>query len=314
MATPLGGSTFNPRYRRKRSNRSGMLLNAQLQNALDQYRASAGATGSGGGGAGNTSQLFNILGMEGQSNPTTANLTPAQQTAVQAAQLASTRASSFGGGGGGSPAAQAFAQTYGQQGGGAGNGSVPTDPWTGFAGTFAPGGQPILEDKPEVIINEALKQMGFNPDSGMMALMKDDAQALQWLAMLTLGTGDANSQDFEDYLNFANDYVKRQMTPGGPGMDANAMMQTILDAPKGSAVYALMNEATTPQEQANIVKGLMSAAIMGKTPLMRQAMQNRLESSTNDWLAQKAMGTGGYDGSLANFLQRGGGGFFGPRR
>jgi len=311
MATGFGTPTFNPKYRRKRSNRSGMLLSATLQNALDQAKASIAAAGSGGGGAPNTAALFGLLGADDATY--TGGLTPAQQTAVRAAQ-ASARAKtalSGSGGGGGSTAAQQFAQTYGQSSGGGGNGDVPTDPWTGFAGNFAPGGQPILEDDPQVIINEALKGMGFNPNSGMMALMKDDADALQWLAMLTLGTGDANSQDFEDYLNFANDYVKRQMTPGGPGMDANAMMRTILDAPEGSAVRALMEDATTPQEQANIVKGLMSAAIMGKTPLMRQAMQNRLEVATNDWLAEKAKGTGGYEGTLANFIQRGGGGFFG---
>lgn len=191
-----------------------------------------------------------------------------------------------------------------------GEGSVPTTDWTGFAGNFSEIGMPILYDNPELISNEVLKNMGFNTRSGMMDLAAERAQDLQYLAMMTLGMGGTNSNDPQDYLNFANETIRGMMDPGGKGaLDSAALIQRVLDAPSGSALKSLL-ETGDPQQQAAILNNLIMAAAGSKTPLMQRAMQGALEDRSNSWLTQNAKGAD--VGFLADWLQKGGKGLFGP--
>ncbi len=190
-------------------------------------------------------------------------------------------------------------------GGGTGTTStLPTDPWGGFAGeNFKPGGQGILEDQPRIIIREALKRMGYNADDGMLDLLQKDAGKLESLAMLGMGAGsDPNSQNYEDYLNFANEWVKGQLAPGGAPPDGMELIQRILDAPEGSALKAALDSGD-PQQQAGNFLQLMEAATMGQTPMMRQALGSLLQDKVYDWLADKANGD---TSMLPDFLQRNG--------
>jgi len=193
---------------------------------------------------------------------------------------------------------------------GGGEGSVPKKDWEGFAGDFSEIGMPILYDNPELISNEVLKNMGFNSRSGMMDLAAERAQDLQYLAMMTLGMGGQNSNDPDDFLNFANETIRGMMDPGGKGtLDSAALIQRVLDAPQGSALKGLL-ETGDPQQQAAILNNLIMAASGSKTPLMQRAMQGVLEDRSNQWLTQNAKGSD--VGFLADWLQRGGKGIFGP--
>ncbi len=198
----------------------------------------------------------------------------------------------------------------GSGGGGKGGGSGDLfDDWTGFAEDYTGVGADILYDDPRILVRDTLKQMGYNPNDGLMDLLGDKAGDLQYLAMLGLGAGpdSANSQTTENYINFANEWAKNMTTPGAGMPDYNQMIQSILDAPEGSAIKAAL-EGGTPQEQAAMLNNLVQVASGSMTPLMQRALGRVMQDRTDDWLSSKAKG--GRD-PLANWLQKGGRGITG---
>lgn len=181
--------------------------------------------------------------------------------------------------------------------------------WTGFAKDYTGTGADILYDDPRILVRDTLKQMGYNPNDGLMDLLGEKAGDLQYLAMLGLGAGadSANSQTTENYINFANEWAKNMTTPGAGMPDYNQMIQSILDAPEGSAIKAAL-EGGTPQEQAAMLNNLVQVASGSMTPLMQRALGRVMQDRTDDWLSTKAKG--GKD-PLANWLQQGGKGITG---
>ena len=186
-------------------------------------------------------------------------------------------------------------------------GSLPMDQWSGFAGNYTGLGLPILYDNPEVIARDAMKSFGYNTKDGLLSLAEDQGKYIQFLAMLGMGTGAENGVTPENYLNFAQDYFKQLTTPGAGAPDVWGMVQSILDAPGGSALEAYLTDGT-PQEQASALNDLVATATMSLPPVFRKAIMGKLEDDTNDWLSSKAKGK---KSILADFLQQGGGGLLG---
>lgn len=184
-----------------------------------------------------------------------------------------------------------------------------TTPMTGFASQYAPGLTDILYSDPRIMVRDKLKSMGYNTDSGIMDLIGNDADALQYLAMLSGGAqpGSLNSQEDNQFINFAGDWTKNAVTPGGGSMDSSGLMQTILDAPGGSALAAAL-AGGTPQEQAAMLNNMVQAAAGGMTPLMQRVLGNVMQDRTDDWLSTQAKGE---NSTLADYLQRGGNGILG---
>lgn len=221
--------------------------------------------------------------------------------------------------------ADAYGRTYGPSssgggnGGGSGGGSgggggSATDPSNfanreGFAKNYVGAGDSIIYDDPRILVRDTLKAMGYNPNDGLMDLLGQQAGDLQYLAMLGLGAGpdSANSQTTENYINFANQWAKNMMTPGAAIPSYEQMIQSILDAPEGSAIKAAL-EGGTPQEQAAMLNNLVQVAATQLTPLMQRALGRTMQDRTDDWLSSKAKG--GKD-PLANWLQKGGRGLTG---
>jgi hypothetical protein len=198
------------------------------------------------------------------------------------------------------------------QAGSAVTGSVAGDGMAkrhGFASNYAGVGDSILYDNPEILVRDTLKGMGYSPDSGLSDLLGKDAGQLQYLLMLANGAqpGSLNSQDTEDYINYANKWAKSMVTPGGAVPDTQAMLQEILDAPEGSALKAMLTNGT-PQEQAQALNTLVQVAASGLTPLMQKALAGRLQDRTTDWLSTQAKGG---KSPLADYLQQGGMGYLG---
>lgn len=196
--------------------------------------------------------------------------------------------------------------------GGTGGGSG-TAPYQGFASQYAPGSDvfQMLTRNPEVFVRDTLKAMGYNADSGYMDMLGNGtAKDLQNLAVLTQGTkpGSVNASGDDDYINFANDWIKNQITPGGYGIDSQAMLQSILDAPDGSALAAALAGGTT-EEQAYTLNDLVKTATASMTPLMQRILASTMQDRTNDWLSEQAKGS--HNTSLADYLQQGGGGILG---
>ena len=188
-------------------------------------------------------------------------------------------AQAYSGGGGGSAG-----------GGGGGGGGLPLDPWTGFAGNFAASGLPILYNNPEILARESLKGMGFNPDSGMLDLAEQQAPLLQYLAMLGFGSNPENQMTSEQYLNFANDYFKNQMTPGAGSPDVWGMIDNVLSSPEGSALRASLT-AGDPEDQAQAFNTLVKVAVSSLPPVFQKAILSKMEDQTTDWLASQTKGT-----------------------
>jgi hypothetical protein len=188
-----------------------------------------------------------------------------------------------------------------------GAGALPMDQWSGFAGNYTGLGLPILYDNPDVLAKDAMKSLGYNTKDGLLSLAEDQGKYLQFLAMLGMGTGAENGVTPENYLNFAQDYFKQLTTPGAGAPDVWGMVQSILDAPGGSALEAYLTDGT-PQEQASALNDLVATATMTLPPVFRKAIMGKLEDDTNDWLSSKAKGK---KSILSDFLQQGGGGLLG---
>ncbi len=196
--------------------------------------------------------------------------------------------------------------------GGTGSSGDPagTSKFTGTASQYAPGLTDILYQNPEIFVRDTLKSMGYNADSGIMDLLGNDAGNLQALAMLTGGSqpGSLNSQENNEFINFANDWVKNSVTPGGYGIDSSQMLQTILDSPDGSALAAALTSGT-PQDQANMLNNMVGVAAGGMTPLMQSVLGKVMNDRTTDWLSTQAKGS--QASNFADWLQQGGGGILG---
>ena len=199
-------------------------------------------------------------------------------------------------------------QGGGKSGGGSGGDGIFNE-WTGFAGDYTGGGRDIIFDNPRILVRDMLKKLGFKPDDGMIDILSQDADTMEYLQMLTAGAGkdSLNSLEDEDFINFVGDWAKQMTTPGAGSPDSLAMLQNVLDAPEGSALAALMADGT-PQQQAAMLNNLIAVAGGSLTPLAQRALMASLEGKTDDWLSSKAKG--GKD-PLANWIQKGGGGIFG---
>jgi hypothetical protein len=200
-------------------------------------------------------------------------------------------------------------------GGGGGSGTapgVPQDPWSGFAGNYAGVASDFFDSDPQIFIRDAMKAAGFDPDDGLMELMENKSGMLQFLAMLGMGSGKDSLQDVtpESYLNFINQWTKDMLTPGKGSGDVWGMVESILDAPGGSALNAYLQDGT-PQQQAEALNTLVSVATASLPSVFRQAIGGMMEDRTNDWLSNKAKGK---KSILADFLQQGGNGLLGTGR
>lgn len=184
---------------------------------------------------------------------------------------------------------QAYSGGGGGGGAGGGGGSFPLDQWTGFAGNYAASGLPLLYNNPEILARDSLKGMGFNPDSGMLDLAEQQAPLLQYLAMLGFGSNPKNQMTSEQYLNFANDYFKNQMTPGAGSPDVWGMIDNVLNSPEGSALRSSLTGGT-PDEQAQSFNTLVKVAVSSLPPVFQKAILNKLEDQTTDWLATQTKG------------------------
>lgn len=192
---------------------------------------------------------------------------------------------------------------------GGGAGSNPLEkPRTGSASQYIPGADPLLYDDPRIIVRDTLKKMGYDTDSGIMDLIGQDADMMPYLAMLALGSGagSENSQDNNSVFNYMNQWAQNQATPGGATMDPQAAMSAILNAPGGSALKAALTGGT-PQQQAQAINQMLSAASMNMSPLMQQALARHMQDQTDDALSAQAHGN---KGTILDWLNSNGG-FYG---
>jgi hypothetical protein len=188
---------------------------------------------------------------------------------------------------------------------------LPMQDWTGFASRYAGGpAADFIESNPEIFIRDMMKEMGFNPDEGLMDMMEQYAENLPWLAYLGLGTGDPNSYNPGDIINLYGQFTKDMMTPGKGTPDPWKMVQSVLDAPKGSPLDLAITQGNS-RDQAAAVNNLIMSAFSSMPPTFQRAVADMLEDKTTDWLASKAKGTGGYKGFLSDWLQKGGKGLLG---
>lgn len=191
-------------------------------------------------------------------------------------------------------------------------GEVPMDEWTGWAARsgFDADMLPYLYDDPSLISRQWLKEQGFSPESGRMASMGDIANLLEMWQMATQGTGGVNTGNPDDFLNFADMVFGGMMDPGGKGVpDFNQMIANILDAPEGSALRAMMETGEFGSE-ADVFNTLIRSAAALKTPAMQRAIENMLRTKTDEWMLANTRGRKDANG-IADWFQKGGGGFFG---
>jgi hypothetical protein len=191
-------------------------------------------------------------------------------------------------------------------------GDVPMDKWTGWAAEsgFDADMLPYLYDDPSLISRNWLQQQGWSPTSGRMSTMGDIANLLEMWSAATQGTGGVNTGNPDDFLNFADQVFGGMMDPGGKGVpDFNKMIANILDAPEGSALRAFMETGEFGSE-ADVFNSLIRSASALKTPFMQRAIENMLQNKTDQWMLANTKGRKDANG-IADWFQKGGGGFFG---
>jgi len=192
-------------------------------------------------------------------------------------------------------------------------GGRQTDAMDGFAGRYAPGTDftGLLYSNPGALVEESLKAMGVGNGGGLVNLMSQNADQYNWMNMLMNGDQGRQSMEDEQSINYINGIINASATPGGRMPNQEVMLKNLLDAPKGSALAALMEGA--PGDQVQIVNQLANVAYGGSNPLMQRAVQNRLTELGRQYINNAAKGTDGVAGgnrSYANWLQVNGGDLF----
>lgn len=194
---------------------------------------------------------------------------------------------STGGGGGGYSSGGGG---WGGSGGGGGTGAgIPasnvSEPLTGFAARYQPGGIQEVLDNPGVIARDVLDMLGINSDS-LGNLYSQNAQYFvsQILPLLYGQDAIGSMPTAGGMVNRTADYLQNLSTPGGATINPMEILRMVLaEASKPS---------TGPQ---TVLSGLFA----GQTPGQQVSSMSRIGSNLSNWTPNEMMGQ-----SLRNWIAR----------
>ena len=180
-------------------------------------------------------------------------------------------------------------------GGGAGGAGLPatdlTSPFTGFASRYMPGAAEMLFSNPEVLLRDTLRDMGRMPDQGLYYMLQPQAENANALFALGYGGGsDLGAGSNMNGINFINEFLMNQATPGGMAVDFNKGMNALMNYAPGSALDSMLNLAN-PEDQISNFRGLAGAlANTSLHPIMARAANSFLDARGTDFMSSVARG------------------------
>lgn len=143
----------------------------------------------------------------------------------------------------------------------------------------------LLYDHPEVLAADYLASIGItNPEViDMLTKQADLGYALQFI----LEGGGNQIPSNADITGFVQQYIAGLMTPGGGGLDLNAMMAEVLNADPTSPLGQYMAQ-NGPDAVNNLI---MSAAMATTNPYYQNALKGSLDTQSRDYYGNVARGT-----------------------
>lgn len=167
----------------------------------------------------------------------------------------------------------------------------------GFENAF----DPMMEANPGALVAAYYAMNGFDPYAGGYANMKQYAQAMPLLNFILGG----NKQGFNDYFNFAQNYLNQGLQNGGqPGNDA--IWSALFNTDPTNPLYNYIHDPSKPADQQ--VSNVLSAIRYGLQNTMTPTALNALMSRTNllgeQYVALKAQNAGGANdpGTFTDFM------------
>ena len=183
--------------------------------------------------------------------------------------------------------------------------------WEGAAGDrYAPNAQNagMLFDNPQVLGMDVLADQGRRTDTALGEMTAKNAQYGPDLAFLTLGAGEQGGYTDDAAFNMISDYLSEGMTPGGQGVDTNALLQNILgegiDGNGQGSPLAVWLQQGTPEEQVQRTQSLIEAALQmgsGNTRL-NWARAQMSDQAGDRYLQSRARGTRGTSREFNEYL------------
>ena len=184
-----------------------------------------------------------------------------------------------------------------------------TDPWGGFAGRYKPTDFGSLYSSPNLIGNDILSGMGYNPQGALGGVLGDTAGAFRNLAdFYALAQGGGSPERF---VNTMGDLLGQQMTVGGRDVDYREMLGMLLGAQGGSndPLYAMLTQGTnglplTPEDQISMLTDTANLARLGMTPMTARAFSALLGQGGTQWQGSQLGNAAGADPNFIDYLQR----------
>lgn len=203
---------------------------------------------------------------------------PAIPTTYQGAGLPGTP-------GGGTGGTQQLGQTVGTDIFGA--------PMTGFGQPFAPGQAGMIFDQPQVMLMQAMKNMGYDPlsNQGVYQSMLPLTDYITALTGIALGQGaDYGTMANQAALDFAGQYLTQMMTPGGQNINFNAGLAGLNAAAlnPGSVLGKFLNVEDPRAQISNYKSVALPLAAASLHPLAARAFQNALNLAGDQYLYNMA--------------------------
>lgn len=170
-----------------------------------------------------------------------------------------------------------------------------TDPMTGFASPYTPGGVEELLQNPQALAMEVLSRLGFqNPYSGYLPYLQDYAENIPALAYMAYG-GQGFFPRNEDIINYANALMSSAVQPGGRAPDAGELLTQLFSTPNdpSNPLNAILMESPDIQDQAQVLNAMMMAATQGYSPTVQRALLSAMDRGQQEYTSQFARATPG---------------------
>jgi hypothetical protein len=188
----------------------------------------------------------------------------------------------------------------GSQGGvgtGANGSTLPFsgDPWTGFAGQYAPGKQDDIFANPGIVLQDVLRGLGVsNPtQSGYYYEMEPLADVINEIMLLQNPNAQGSG---ESAVNYFNTFFKNMATPGGRAPDFDLLRQSLEGADPQNSLGLFLGGANDQRTQMqNFLKLGRAAAEVGLHPYYADAFNQLMAVAANDYM------NAGAKGETANF-------------
>jgi len=187
-------------------------------------------------------------------------------------------------------------------------------PWEGRAGElYAPNAENagMLFNNPQVLGMDVLQDAGRRNDTALGEMTAKNAAWGPDLAFLTLGAGEQGGYTDDAAFNMISEYLSEGMTPGGQGVDSNALIQNILgqgiDGNGQGSPLAVWLQQGTPEEQVQRTNSLIEAALQmgsGNTRL-NWARAQMADQAGDRYLQSRARGTSREFNEYVNALSGG---------